>query len=451
MPVGTARAQRRQRGSGAAKTARQSAQTRPRPQPWQTAHRLGRRSASTARWVGHRRSTGASQASAQYTAAPWRRSIAARGEASTASPRAPRSAGCAAHDAPPWLHGEIARRLVERLAPMRATPDRIVEWWPGPGGGDELLRAAYPRATRVAVEPDAAWAARWRAAARRPWWSRGAAAAAVVEESARDDEIGRAQLVWANMALAFVVDPPALFARWHALLEVEGLALFSCPGPGTLRELREVYAECGWPAPTPGYVDMHDLGDMLVAAGFADPVLDQETLTLRWSRRREAARRAAPARRQHRARALRRPAHAGLAQAAGRCARGARRRRRQHRPQHRDRLRPRLQAGAAPRRRRAGGGLARRDACHGAPAAFVALRRYAKIICSVGAARPDKTAVAVGRGNGASTGLSGDDSRCQLSVLALSTGSPRTARRCASPAAMPKTARCSGCCVAIAR
>ena len=51
---------------------------------------------------------------------------------------------------------------------------------------------------------------------------------------------------------------------------------------------------------------MHDLGDMLVDAGFADPVLDQETLTLRWHERRGAARRAAPARRQHRARSLRR-------------------------------------------------------------------------------------------------------------------------------------------------
>jgi len=27
---------------------------------------------------------------------------------------------------------------------------------------------------------------------------------------------------------------------------------------------------------------MHDLGDMLVEAGFAEPVLDQETITLRW-------------------------------------------------------------------------------------------------------------------------------------------------------------------------
>jgi malonyl-CoA O-methyltransferase len=126
------------------------------------------------------------------------------------------------------------------------------------------------------------WAARRRASERRPWWSLGAAAAVVVDDSASDAEIGRAQLVWANMALHWVVDPPALFARWHALLEVEGVVVFSCLGPGTLRELRDLYRDEGWPAPTPGYIDMHDLGDMLVDAGFADPVLDQETITLRW-------------------------------------------------------------------------------------------------------------------------------------------------------------------------
>jgi malonyl-CoA O-methyltransferase len=186
------------------------------------------------------------------------------------------------NDALPWLHGEIARRLVERLAPMRAEPRRIVEWWAGAGGGDDLLRAAYPRAERVAVEPDAVWAARRRAAERRPWWSLGAAGATVVDESASDAEIGRAQLVWANMALHLVVDPPALFARWHALLEVDGVAVFSCLGPNTLRELRDLYRGAGWPEPTPGYIDMHDLGDMLVDAGFAEPVLDQETITLRW-------------------------------------------------------------------------------------------------------------------------------------------------------------------------
>jgi malonyl-CoA O-methyltransferase len=66
-------------------------------------------------------------------------------------------------------------------------------------------------------------------------------------------------------------------------LRADGFVMFSCLGPGTLRELRALYAELGWPAATPGFIDMHDLGDMLVQAGFADPVMDQETLTLRWS------------------------------------------------------------------------------------------------------------------------------------------------------------------------
>ena len=58
--------------------------------------------------------------------------------------------------------------------------------------------------------------------------------------------------------------------------------MFSCLGPGTLRELRALYARLGWGLPTPAFVDMHDLGDMLVHAGFADPVMDQEVITLQW-------------------------------------------------------------------------------------------------------------------------------------------------------------------------
>ena len=184
---------------------------------------------------------------------------------------------------PPWLHREAARRLGERLAPLRATPARVLDWGAGPGGGRAALRERFPKAEIVAVEPDAAWLARGRRAAKPGWWPLGrtpTAAAHVATEP--DAAIGRADLVWANMVLHGVVDPPALFARWHALLAVEGVVAFSCLGPGTLAGLRALYASCGWPAPTPGFIDMHDLGDMLVAAGFADPVLDQETLTLTW-------------------------------------------------------------------------------------------------------------------------------------------------------------------------
>jgi malonyl-CoA O-methyltransferase len=182
---------------------------------------------------------------------------------------------------PPWLHGEVARRMAERLALVKLQPARILDWWSWLGHGTMLLREAYPKAEIVAVEPDDAWAQRQREAQRKPWWSLRRGGIEVVREG---DALGApAQLVWANMMLHAVKDPPALMARWHDALAADGFVMFSSFGPDTLRELRGLYERLGWPAPTPSFVDMHDLGDMLMEAGFADPVMDQETVTLTWA------------------------------------------------------------------------------------------------------------------------------------------------------------------------
>ena len=184
---------------------------------------------------------------------------------------------------PPWLHGEVARRMAEKLQLILCQPDLVLDWWSTQGAADALLAQAYPQARRVRVEPDAAWLARSREQARRPWWSALRRSAGAVEVVAEADDIAPgAGLIWSNMALHAVVDPIALFERWQRLLQVGGFVMFSCLGPGTLRELRALYQRLSWPAPTPGFIDMHDLGDMLVHTGFADPVMDQETLTLRW-------------------------------------------------------------------------------------------------------------------------------------------------------------------------
>jgi len=184
---------------------------------------------------------------------------------------------------PPWLHTEVARRMAEKLRVILLQPELVLDWWGFLGAGSSALALAYPKAQRWIVEPDAIWAERSRAAARRPWWSpnRWGGGGVEVIEQAQEIPPG-AQLIWANMMLHAVVDPPALFERWHQLLRVDGFVMFSCLGPGTLRELRALYERLGWPAPTPVFIDMHDLGDMLVQAGFADPVMDQETLTLQW-------------------------------------------------------------------------------------------------------------------------------------------------------------------------
>jgi len=87
-------------------------------------------------------------------------------------------------------------------------------------------------------------------------------------------------MLWSNMALHMAADPQDLICRWHRALAVDGYLMFSCLGPDTLRELHGVYAAMGWPPAGHAFTDMHDWGDMLVHAGFAEPVMDMERITL---------------------------------------------------------------------------------------------------------------------------------------------------------------------------
>jgi malonyl-CoA O-methyltransferase len=87
-------------------------------------------------------------------------------------------------------------------------------------------------------------------------------------------------LAWSNLALHWIERLPAAFAQLHRVLKVDGLLTFSCCGPDTLTELRQAFAAVDRHPHVNRFVDMHDLGDMLVAAGFADPVMDMERLTL---------------------------------------------------------------------------------------------------------------------------------------------------------------------------
>jgi malonyl-CoA O-methyltransferase len=94
---------------------------------------------------------------------------------------------------------------------------------------------------------------------------------------------GEADLLWSNMVLHHLAEPQAALARWRHLLSAEGILMFSTFGPGTLESLRRIYKARRWSSPCAPFVDMHDLGDMLVQAGFADPVMDQEVLRLTWA------------------------------------------------------------------------------------------------------------------------------------------------------------------------
>jgi malonyl-CoA O-methyltransferase len=184
---------------------------------------------------------------------------------------------------PPWLHGEVARRMVERLPIVKLQPSSVIDWGSFVGASSALLRVAYPQAQLIAVEPDAARRDATAAALALPWWSparwsaKGSLALTPAEVGA-----GQGQLLWANMVLHGTADPQAEMQRWQRALAVDGFLMFATLGPGTLGGLRTLYAQQGWPQPFAPFVDMHDLGDMLLHAGFADPVMDQEQITLTW-------------------------------------------------------------------------------------------------------------------------------------------------------------------------
>ncbi len=190
----------------------------------------------------------------------------------------------AAHE-PPWLHGEVATRMGDRLPIVRQVPRRVLDWWSALGASEAVLKAAYPQAERVPVlRPGSLAAGTSRAPdAPAPWWRRlvgGAPVAALAEDAVPEHH---AQLLWSNMALHWAPDIPALLARWHRAIAPDGFLMFSTLGPGSLTALRSDYARRGWGPAFAPFVDMHDLGDMLVEAGFADPVMDQEILKLSFS------------------------------------------------------------------------------------------------------------------------------------------------------------------------
>jgi malonyl-CoA O-methyltransferase len=184
---------------------------------------------------------------------------------------------------PPWLHAEISRRMAERLPVIKLQPARVLQWSAFLGASGEDLRKAYPQAAQLLVEPVAALRERSLAQYKKAWWQvlRGAPEPSVSLPHEAGE--GVAELLWANMYLHLSPDPEALLALWHRALAVDGFVMFSCLGPDSLRELRPLYEALGWGLPGPEWIDMHDVGDMLVGAGFADPVMDQERITLTWA------------------------------------------------------------------------------------------------------------------------------------------------------------------------
>lgn len=186
-----------------------------------------------------------------------------------------------------FLRREIASRMHERLALVKIAPQRVLDAGCGAGADLALLQKDYPAAQVIGLDaaPAMAAAARPPASAAKSLLHRLLPAKAGIDVLAGDfGDLpfgpNSIDLVWSNLALHWHPQPDRVFAEWRRVLRAEGLLMFSTFGPDTLRELRAAFAEVDGHAHVLPFVDMHDFGDQLVAAGFSTPVMDMEAITV---------------------------------------------------------------------------------------------------------------------------------------------------------------------------
>ena len=180
------------------------------------------------------------------------------------------------------LQHEVCSRMLERLDYIKLQPTRILDAGSGTGWGTRQLAQRYPSTQMVAL--DIAIGMLSAARGRLSWWQKLFGGARQLQLCADVEALPLAaqsvEMVWSNLAVQWCNDLPATFIELQRVLKVDGLVMFSTFGPDTLKELRTAFGGVDGYNHVNRFADMHDIGDMLVAAGFAEPVMDMEYLTL---------------------------------------------------------------------------------------------------------------------------------------------------------------------------
>lgn len=195
-----------------------------------------------------------------------------------------------------FLYREMARRMGERLDMIRIDPQQILDGGCGLGADRSMLCLRYPKARWIGVDSSLGMLTEGQSEDLattgffRRLFNRGRSSGRSrigADLSALPIRYQSMDLVWSNAALHWIDDLPAMLQEFHRVLCVGGLLMFSLFGPDTLKELRlatqAVMRSSKRVDRSQSFVDMHDIGDMLVHSGFSDPVMDMETLTLTYA------------------------------------------------------------------------------------------------------------------------------------------------------------------------
>ncbi|WP_295457307.1 malonyl-ACP O-methyltransferase BioC [uncultured Thiodictyon sp.] len=183
------------------------------------------------------------------------------------------------YDAAALLQREIADRLLERLDYVRLEPQRILDLGAGTGYAVDALQRRYRKARVIAL--DFAHPMLLQARRRGRWWRRPLCLCAQAEQLPLAD--GAVDLIVSNATFQWCNDLGLAFTECLRVLRPGGLLMFTTFGPDTLKELRLAWSTVDGYSHVSPFPDMHDVGDALVRARFADPVMDMERLTVTYT------------------------------------------------------------------------------------------------------------------------------------------------------------------------